>query len=174
MGGVPGSGKTTLARQIGDALHLPVVHRDLVKTGIHHAHGSTDPAEQKRFASAAFDAAFAATRTLIDAGSSVVLEAAFHRAHSGPPIRAVAEGTRLRVVWTRCPAAVALDRYRARSVRGERHPAHDDPSVIAAMEAGDLDWGTYDPPGGLPVDLVVDTAEGLDPDLAAIVAALEA
>ena len=167
---MPGSGKSTLARRIGDALHLPVVHRDLVKTGIHHAHGSTDPAEQKRFAAAAF----AAARTLIDAGSSVVLEAAFHRTHSGPPLRAVSDGTRLRVVWTRCPPAVALDRYRARSVRGERHPAHDDPSVIAVMEAGALDWSTYDPPDGLAVDLVVDTADGLDPDLAAIVAALEA
>jgi predicted kinase len=159
VGGIPGSGKSTLARALGDALHLPVVHRDAVKTGIHATHRSLDPAEQRRFSDAAFQVAFAATRTLLAGGSSAVLEAAFHRDHSGPPLLALAEGCDVVWIWTGCPPAVALERYRAR----DRHPAHNDAAMAEEMASPTFDWARYDPPPGLEPITWVDTSDGCDP-----------
>lgn len=78
ISGAPGSGKTTLARRLGDELHLPVVSRDLIKTGMHVTARSEDPAEIHRFAAQAFDLFFGVVEQLLRGGSSVVAEAAFH------------------------------------------------------------------------------------------------
>ena len=167
VGGMPGAGKSSLARRLGDALHLPVVHRDAIKTGIHVTHRSVDPVEQRRFAESAFDLAFHTTRVLLDGGSSVVLEAAFHRARSGPPLIALARGCTARWIWTRCSPEVALARYSARSRRGERHPAHNDPSMLGEMSAVEFDWTRYDPPPEVDPAAVrwVDTEDGCVPSV---------
>jgi len=86
ISGMPGSGKTTLARELGDALHLPVVSRDLIKTGMHVTVDSRDPAEIKRFASAAFDLFFATVELLARGGASVIAEGAFHCGPSAPSL----------------------------------------------------------------------------------------
>jgi predicted kinase len=179
VGGAPGTGKSTLARALGQALHLPVMHRDLVKTGIHVTHRSTDPAEQRRFSEPAFELAFDVTGALLAGGCSVVLEAAFHRENSGPPLLDLAARATTVVVWTRCGRDVALERYRARSARGERHPAHNDEAMLVEMAAPSFDETRYDPPpevhavGALGGIQWVDTSDLFVPSVAELAARIE-
>lgn len=148
VGGIPGSGKTTLSRRISDGLHLPVVCRDAIKEGMHVTHDSDDPAEVRRFSAAAFDVFWSSVGALVDAGSSVVAEAAFHREHAATELGRLAARADVVLVWCEVEPAVATDRYAARAARGERHPAHADERFVAEMCAPGFDWSRYAPPDG--------------------------
>ena len=159
VGGIPGSGKTTLSRRLGDVLHLPVVCRDAIKEGMHVTHGSDDPAEVRRFSAAAFTTFWATVGALVDAGSSVVAEAAFHREFAADEFTELSARADLILVWCDLDPEIATNRYLARAERGERHPAHADSTLVPAMRAPGFDWSTYAPPDGpWPVHSVDTTA----------------
>jgi predicted kinase len=156
VGGIPGSGKTTLARTLADALHVPVLVRDAIKEGLHVTARSDDPAEVHRFADLAFELLFDAADRLVATGVSLVVEAAFHRAQAAADFDAVARRADLMLVWCCVDPNVALARYRARAP--QRHPAHADEEYAARMGHPAFDWSAYEPPAG-PWPLVrVDTA----------------
>lgn len=148
VGGIPGSGKTTLSRRLGDALHLPVVGRDAIKEGMHVTHASDDPAEVRRFSVAAFDVFWSSVGMLVDAEVSLVAEAAFHRDHAERELRKLADRAAVVLVWCEVDPAVATDRYADRAARGERHPAHADERFAAEMRGSGFDWSDYEPPNG--------------------------
>lgn len=110
VGGIPGSGKTMLARQLGDALPLPVVCRDAIKEGLHVTHRSVDTAEVHRFSDTAFDAFFESVALLVDAGVSLVIEAAFHREYAVESLASLASRSDLVAVWCSVPTDVARTR----------------------------------------------------------------
>ncbi len=169
ISGMPGSGKTTLGRDLSDALHLPLVSRDLIKTGMHVTAHSTDPGEMKRFSSAAFDTFFAALDLLVAAGSSAIAEAAFHRERSAASLARLPDRADVAHLALHVDPSVALRRYRERAERGERHPAHADLDNLERL-ADDVDTYLLDRPAPL---LRVDTTEGCTPALADIVAFVE-
>jgi predicted kinase len=166
ISGMPGSGKTTLGRDLSDALHLPLVSRDLIKTGMHVTVHSTDPRESKRFASAAFDVFFAAIDHLVASGVSTIVEAAFHRERSADSLARLHEQADVAHLATQIDPTVALRRYRERAERGERHPAHADLDNLETLAADTAKY-RLDHPEPL---LRVDTTDGLTPSLADIVA----
>ena len=170
ISGAPGSGKTTLARHLGDVLHLPVVSRDLIKTGMHVTVGSEDPTEIHRFAAAAFDLFFDVVAKLLRGGSSVIAEAAFHAGLSEPDIGRLTEHADVLHLTTRPPHDLALERYRQRAERGERHPAHDDLGQVERLASMAAVY-TLDEPRPM---LIVDTSDGYEPGIDEIVRAIEA
>lgn len=166
---MPGSGKTTLARELGDALHLPVVSRDLIKTGMHVTVDSTDPAEIKRFANAAFDVFYATVELLARGGASVIAEGAFHRDLSAASLARLGDVGDVVHLALRTDPDLALRRYRERAERGERHPAHADLFNLERL-AANADVYLLDAPE--PV-LEVDTARGCRPPLPEIVSFIQ-
>jgi predicted kinase len=161
VGGVPGSGKTTLAEDLARALHVPVLVRDAIKEGLHVTARSDDPAEVHRFAARAFELFWATVGELSDAGVSLVAEAAFHGDFAAAEFDAVARRTDLLLVWCRVEPSVALARYRARAPW--RHPAHADEESVTRMEHPTFDWSVYDPPAG-PWPLVTVDTTGVEPE----------
>jgi predicted kinase len=157
VGGVPGSGKTSLARALGTALHVPVLVRDELEEGMHVTARSEDPADVRRFSGAAFEVFWSTVRDLARAGVSLVAEAAYHRDHSAAEFEATATLADLVLVWCRVDPGVALARYRARAPL--RHPAHADELMADRMDHPAFDWSTYDPPPGPWPRVDVETAE---------------
>jgi predicted kinase len=160
VGGIPGSGKTTLARRLAAALYVPLLVRDEIKEGMHVTVGSEDPAEVRRFAAAAFDAFWSTTTALLGAGVSLVIEAAFHREFAGAEFARLDRRADLRLLWCAVDPQVALSRYRARAPL--RHPAHADDVSAERMSHPAFDRATYEPPDG-PWPLVVADTTGPDP-----------
>jgi len=146
VGGIPGAGKTTLARRLAGALHVPLLVRDEIKEGMHVTAGSTDPAEVHRFAGAAFAVFWSTVGDLVDAGVSLVAEAAFHRDRAAADMEAICARADLRLVWCAVDPEVALARYRARAP--VRHPAHADELHAERMAHPAFDRSVYDPPPG--------------------------
>jgi predicted kinase len=160
VGGIPGAGKTTLARRLADALYVPLLVRDEIKEGMHVTVRSVDPAEVRRFSDAAFRAFWSTAANLAAAGVSQVIEAAFHRDFAAAEFERLDRCADVHLVWCRVEPEVALSRYRARAPL--RHPAHADDEYAVRMSHPAFDRSTYDPPPGAWPLVEVDTT-GADP-----------
>ncbi len=157
VAGVPGSGKTTLARALAPRLRLPLMSKDTIKEALFDALGTGDLAWSQQLGLAAHRVMYALAR---QAGSAV-LEANFWPGTSEPDL--VALDRPLLQLYCRCPLDLAVARYRARIDAPDRHPGHlpdhQRDEVIAR-------WATTEP---RPLDLdapllVVDTRTPVDLD----------
>ncbi|MEU4120449.1 AAA family ATPase [Kitasatospora sp. NPDC028055] len=165
VSGGPGSGKTTLAHSLAHALGCPAVVRDELKEGLVHA-GTRTPTPDL----AVRDAFFGVLGVLVDAGISVVAEAAYQDHLWRPGLTPLAARTDLRVVHCRVAPALARRRIAERLAAGGHRAAHADHALLATPPGpGNLiDDFT---PLSLPVpQLHVDTTDGYHPPLADITA----
>jgi len=172
VSGPPGSGKTTLAHALAQALPCPAICRDEIKEGMAHAHGADfqgghgDPLTQRTL-----PLFFEVLHVLIAAGVSVVAEAAFQDRLWKPELEPLAELTHLRIVRCNVDAAVSFERAARRSTTSEsRLSAHGD----STLGKGIADWRqAFESFAHISVSapsIDVDTADGYDPDLDEIVA----
>lgn len=115
VNGLPGSGKTTLGRQLSEQLRAPLISKDALKETLIHL----SPAEAGRTAAEAMWDVAAETTGL------VVLESWWFRprdlAYVENGLRRCGE-PRAVEIWCDVPAGLALARVRAR----RRHPIHQD------------------------------------------------
>ncbi|MFB7912287.1 AAA family ATPase [Kitasatospora sp. NPDC056076] len=165
VSGGPGSGKTTLAHALARAVGCPAVVRDEFKEGLLHA-GTRTPEPDL----AVRDAFFDVLGVLVDAGISVVAEAAYQDRLWRTGLAPLATRTDLRIVHCRVAPALARRRIAERLATGAHRAAHADHALLAAPTGpGNLiDDFT---PLSLPVPhLHVDTTHGYHPPLPDITA----
>ena len=172
VSGPPGSGKTTLAHALAQALPCPAICRDEIKEGMAHARGADfqgghgDPLTQRTL-----PLFFEVLHVLVAAGVSVVAEAAFQDRLWKPALEPLAQLAQLRIVRCNVDAAVSFERAVRRAASSQnRVRAHGD----STFGKGIADWGkafeSFDHISVSAPSIDVDTTEGYDPSLDEIVA----
>lgn len=148
VGGLPGTGKSTLAAGLGDALGAVVLRSDAIRkemVGVRPEDSAAAP-----FAAGAYDPSVTAATydevrrraaELVAQGRSVVLDASWTDGAQRDAARAVAESTSSDLSELECvaPSEVAAARMRARAERGG-DPSDADAGVAAAMAATADPW----------------------------------
>ena len=141
--GLPGAGKTTLARQLAARYRLPLIAKDLIKEPLLDALGATDASQSRRLSDASFAVLFRVARELTAAGASFLLEGNFRPGEHEAPFRealrlvdgagtttatsalSAATGTvRVAQALCRVPEIERIARLQARERNTSRHAGH--------------------------------------------------
>jgi chloramphenicol 3-O-phosphotransferase len=130
VAGVPGSGKTTLARALAAALDLPLVSKDTIKEALFDALGTGDLAWSQQLGGVSHRIMYAIAAD----ARAAVLESHFYRGVAEPDLHKL--GARLFQVYCRCPMEIALQRYFDRAASPDRHPGHLREHQTAEVIAG--------------------------------------
>jgi predicted kinase len=131
ISGPAGSGKTTLAHELARAIPCPAVCRDEIKEGMVHAAGTLDAAKGDELTRRTVPVFFTAIRHLLDAGVTVVAEAAFQDRLWRPNLEPLTAFATLRIVQCHTDPGTAHAR---RSERGTRR-SHDDGPLLHEADA---------------------------------------
>jgi aminoglycoside phosphotransferase family enzyme/predicted kinase len=158
IGGLPGTGKSTLAAALGDELGWPVLRSDETRkelAGIdsraHPPAGFGQGLYTPAMTEATYDALIAHARPLLTHGVSVILDASFSKARWRDKAMQLATETRTDLTELRCllPTDVAADRLGRRAAAGG-DASDATPSVAAAMAHEFDHWPNAATVGMLP------------------------
>jgi hypothetical protein len=163
ISGAPGSGKTTLARELSEIMGLPHLNKDLVRSSLRRLPEQEEQANQR-----AFEVTYATARGWLEAGLSLVMDMTMYAAYSPAQVASLQPYGIVVNVHTRCHDALA--RFEAKMSRqgdgslteelvGRVHLGHQE-------MAEPLDFGCP--------RVEVSTDHGYEPPLADVVAAVEA
>jgi predicted kinase len=169
--GLPATGKSTLARQLRDALGWPAFSKDNFKEALFDGR-NLEPTtltrdQSKAIGGEALTMLFQVTRQTLEAGQPCIVEANFLPQLAPMDFGPLTPLADLRQVHCVAPTSLVLARYRARAEAGKRHPVHTDAEAFAELQ------NRIDAGGGEPLSIAgellqVDTTDGLQPNLAEI------
>lgn len=158
VSGLPASGKTTLAGQLGPLLGLPVIDKDDFLTELLATAPVVDPAERSRLSRLADDE----FRHAVESVGRAVVTSFWRRPElsttSGTPTDWLPSLGSLVEVHCVCDPKTAARRFMART----RHPGHGDAARTFGELCDQFDALAAMGPLGLGRVLTVDTAEPVD------------
>jgi predicted kinase len=154
VAGLPGSGKTTLARPLARELELPLLSKDTIKEALFDVLGTGDLDWSRRLGESAHRIMYAVAAET----SGAVLESHFWSGVAEKDLHAL--GRPLIQVYCRCPTELAAERYKRRITSPDRHPGHLGEHQTDEVTSG---WRQSEPqPLDLDGELIeVDTSEPL-------------
>jgi len=135
IGGLPCSGKSTLATRLRARCSLPVLCKDETKEALFDRLGSGDRAWSKRLSLAAYDIMFAQAEELLRCGGGCIVEGNF-RAHEHRErfARLQTAGAAFLQVFCHAQPAVLISRFHERAHSGRRHAGHVDVASLQEIE----------------------------------------
>jgi hypothetical protein len=160
ISGLPGSGKTTVARALAPLLGLPILDKVEILEGLLQTGGAGDD-ERRRRLSRESDAIL---ETAASSSDGAVITSFWHApgmpSNSGTPTAWLGALPGLVVnLHCDCPAYVSADRFMQR----QRHPGHGDRMKTAAEVLASLQALAPASPLGIGEAIVVDTTQALNP-----------
>ncbi len=145
--GMPGAGKTTFAKALGDEIHMPVISRDHIKEGYVHSLGMKHadlPPEANGIATDIFSDTL---KLLVSNRVSVIAEAAFQHKVWSPMLDWFMDKARIYVLILKVDDRVAFDRYIKRGLANpSREYFHGDAGVDMARKGNMASMSPYDEP----------------------------
>jgi aminoglycoside phosphotransferase family enzyme/predicted kinase len=149
IGGLPGTGKTTLAEALSAQLGWATINSDSVRHEIEPARGPA-PFDQGAYApeitARTYELALDRARTSLGLGESVIVDASFRDEANRAAFRALGRALSACVVELRCEAPSDLGERRL-AERDASHPSDATPVVAARMARSFAPW-----PEAVPID----------------------
>jgi predicted kinase len=135
--GLPGTGKTTLARQLALRFAVPLLGKDAIKDALLNVLGAATAEDSRRLSDASFAVLFAVARELAAANLDFILEGNFRPGEHEPALARLGDA-RVAQVLCRLDEPTRLARLAQR--KAERHAGHRDadPAVVAQRRADEF------------------------------------
>jgi predicted kinase len=126
--GRPASGKSTLAKWLGEKLAWPAVSKDDIKEILFDQLGWSDREWSKELGRASVELMFHFAKKLLETQHSLILDNVFHTNLASPRFRDIKQRYKARSLQIVCnaPDGVLFDRFRERAIGNLRHPGHVD------------------------------------------------
>jgi predicted kinase len=133
--GLPGTGKTTLARVLAARYRLPLLAKDLIKEPLLDAFGAGDAAQSRHLSTVSFNIQFAIARELYAAGTSMLLEGNFRPGQHEEVLGHAWPSAAFCQVLCRVDETERLARLARRHSDPARHAGHQDHALAVASPA---------------------------------------
>jgi predicted kinase len=133
--GLPGTGKTTLARSVAARYRLPLLAKDLIKEPLLDALGAGDSAHSRHLSTLSFNIQFSIARELYAAGTPMLLEGNFRPGEHEQALGRACPTADFCQVLCRVDEAERLARLARRQSDPARHAGHRDRALAVARPA---------------------------------------
>ncbi|NTW46111.1 MAG: AAA family ATPase [Candidatus Moranbacteria bacterium] len=163
ISGTPASGKSSLAKLIGNGFGLPVFSADSLKEVLFDHIDVPKPktAERKKIGGASFELLYHIMERCLAAKTVAVCEAHFYPPWSEDRLKRILSEYDAEAFYIHCSAdrSVIERRFRERASSAERHPGHRDPELIRNRNFPDLLFESdFRPELGIPIHRI-DTSD---------------
>jgi len=130
--GHPGTGKTTLAHQLGETLGLPVFSKDEVKEVLFNALGWSDATWSRKLSIASYRIIDHAIRNELCSGNGLIIESNFLAQYDSARMVALKEEFHIPIVQILLytEESIRKQRFLDRQTSGNRHPGHHDLDIF--------------------------------------------
>ncbi|HEX3568283.1 MAG TPA: ATP-binding protein [Candidatus Saccharimonadales bacterium] len=135
VNGIPGTGKTTLARKLTKDLGMPCLGKDMLKEFLFDTLGVGDLTWSQTLGGATFRMLYEFIDHMLTRGESIIIECPFYADAARPVIAKTLKATNARLVEVYCTTdpAVRRQRFIDRNESGDRHPGHVDQNYYLAQ-----------------------------------------
>jgi predicted kinase len=142
--GLPGTGKTTLARKLAQSSGMPVIGKDMIKEPLLDTLGASDRGQSRKLSDASFAVMFGLARELLASGVSLLLEGNFRAGEHEDAVRAAVspqdvggvQTVRIAQVLCRTGELERIARLDARKNDPARHAGHRDAELAGPGGGG--------------------------------------
>ena len=171
IAGLPGTGKSTLARTLALHFGVPLICKDTIKEPLLDVIGAADRAESRRLSDASFAVMFALARECLRTGVDLILEGNFrpgqHETELLAAIPPVVESVHVTQVLCRASEPVRIVRLTARAADPSRHAGHRDADLAVDQSPPHVDFLA------LPGDRFVFDSEAASAQMQSLLKAIE-
>ena len=130
------TGKTTLAKKIGNDFNLPVVGRDDFKESLFDSLGYCNREWSKKLGIASYRLLYLMAEKLLSSDTSLIVESNFKSKTDTEKLKSLKDKYQCFLFQIHCHVEIplALARFKHRAESGERHPGHKDHVNYEEME----------------------------------------